>query len=341
MKYLWFKYPMGLSNDKRVLEMTGVEKGKGFGIYLYIIECLSRQEDYKLSFSNLDSMKRKGFGRVCMERIIRDYRLFNIEGENFTSAILFFDGQNNETENTGTTRRGSAESAATSPAVPLQALTATADNGANQMIAKGKKGKKASDEKGREENSIEEEIEKKDFVFEKEAAGEEVVVPPAVPLWQRTVEGLADEQQWREVVCMKSGYSFLLNNCFEEALEIFKLHVVLHGKEKSIDSQEEARSYFANFVRPGQRTSIELRASLLAYEARRLSDSSVADDPYRHEQHIDGRRFYLGCPIPPDAPPRPDENAAWNEELHIWMAGRKPKPTTHADGANDAAQRPE
>ena len=50
-------------------------------------------------------------------------------------------------------------------------------------------------------------------------------------------------------------------------------------------------------------------------------------DPHRYEQLVNGRRTYLGCPIPDDAPPRPDATAFWNEATHSWSSqNTAPKP---------------
>lgn len=85
----WFKHPRDLSNDKRMSLLINREGGKGYGTYLYIIETLFMQADGKLNFCQLDTMSRKGFSRKCMERVIRDYKLFIIQGEEFESAISF------------------------------------------------------------------------------------------------------------------------------------------------------------------------------------------------------------------------------------------------------------
>lgn len=95
---MWFKYPQNLSNDKRILSLLNIEGGKGFGLYMYIIECMSKQPDCKLNFESLKAMRRKGFSADAMEKVVRDYNLFIIEGEEFSSVIQFFYFKNS-TEN--------------------------------------------------------------------------------------------------------------------------------------------------------------------------------------------------------------------------------------------------
>lgn len=340
----WFKHPRDLSNDKRMSLLINHEGGKGYGTYLYIIETLFMQADGKLNFCQLDTMNRKGFGRKYMERIIRGYKLFIIEGEEFESAINY--GQAKKSAN------ADGYSSAKSPAVARE----TPDTGQTQEkngmpesdeisltdrrqevhpgLARTREDKRREDKKRAEE-------EKEESAAATSSSGKIQHVPQPVRPWRELVDRLPENSSWLEIACMKSGYGALLQRCLPEALKVFKQHVEAYGKGECLLKMSDVYSYFINFTRAGSRTSQDLRAALLAYEASRDSDSSMADNPYRHEQRIDGRRFYLGCSIPPDAPPRPDENAAWNEELHIWMAGRKPKPTTHSDGPDDAGQRPE
>ena len=46
------------------------------------------------------------------------------------------------------------------------------------------------------------------------------------------------------------------------------------------------------------------------------------DDPYRFEKRIGGQRTYMGCPIPDEAPPRPEDNAIWNDRTKQWILPR-------------------
>lgn len=136
---------------------------------------------------------------------------------------------------------------------------------------------------------------------------------------------LSQDSSWLELACMKSCYGALLKRCLPRALEIFRQHIETYDKGDDLLNMSDVRRYFINFVAAGNRTSQELRNSLLAHEAEKRRATPPVDNPYRHEQLIDGQRTYLGCPIPDDAPPRPDANAIWNEEIHRWMPDRKGK----------------
>ena len=98
-KFAWFKHPNDLSNDKRLSALINYEGGRGYGTYLYIIETLHIQPDGKLSFQQLNTMTRKGFGKAYMEKIIRNYKLFIIKGKEFESIINYNSPAKNCTEN--------------------------------------------------------------------------------------------------------------------------------------------------------------------------------------------------------------------------------------------------
>lgn len=144
--------------------------------------------------------------------------------------------------------------------------------------------------------------------------------------WRELVDELGRNRLWMEMACMRSGYGAMLARHLPEAIEFFKQHVELYGKGDNLLTESDVRSYFVNFVSAGGRTSKALFKELTDNEARKKSELRESSaDPLRYEQIVNGKRTYLGCPIPDDAPPRPDPNAVWNEELCLWMSGRKNK----------------
>lgn len=324
-KFAWFKHPNDLSNDKRLSALIDHEGGKGYGTYLYIIETLHIQPDGKLSFRQLNTMKRKGFGKMYMERIIRNYKLFLIKGDEFESAIGYNLPAKDCMEtapNLPDNSRETDEERSDSEETPDEnEETKNDDNSQFSNEEEEKPGlAHVRGDKSREDESREDENRNNDFVVGKngdddgELQAAQNAMPPFRP-WRELIDNLAQDSEWKNRVCMTSGFSSLLNRRFKEALEIFKDHVLLQGKEKSIDSPEEARRYFNNYTKE-QRTSQALSAALLALDANQ--QSATPPDPHRYEQLVNGRRTYLGCPIPDDAPPRPDATAFWNETTHSW-----------------------
>lgn len=284
---------------------------------MYVIELLYKQTDGKLSFRQLKSMQRKGFPKAYLEKIVRDYNLFQIEGDEFSSAIEFC-----EKRNAKGAKSTQANCEQTGNALPKDSETLqnseedkNSDNTPNDSTLDRKLPlARVRGEKRREDTPPIGSPKK-----------EEEGKPSPILNWKNYLEEMVKDQVWLECVCMKSGYGELLYRHRDEAVKEFEKHIILFGKGNEILHVEDAKRYFAYFTMCGRRTSQELRVTLLAIDVRQQADNPAAPNPYRHEQLVDGRRTYLGCTIPDDAPPRPDENAVWNEDMNAWMPGKKPK----------------
>lgn len=309
--FTWFKHPKDLSNDKRVSDLIDREGGRGYGTYLYIIETLYMQPDGKLSFQQLRTMQKKGFGKAYMEKVIRNFKLFRIKGDEF-SSVINYNSLSNDSKETLIDLPDNSEESSNELSMNYKTPSSSEDIniGDNQQNIKLKERKlflaRVREEKIREEkNRKEQNREDRNDADDGRKYGS----------WRTLVDSLEPDSEWKEMACMKSGFGMLLMKHFKEALEIFKGHIILHGREQTICSQEDARNYFANYSRQGQYTSIELHKALLALDAARQTDN-----PYRYEQIVNGQRTYLGCPIPSDAPPRPNASAFWNEETQSWIS---------------------
>ena len=200
MKSNWFKHPLGLSDDKRLAQLIQEEGVKGYGTYLYLVEKLSLQEDYHLSFQQLSLFERKGFHRRYMELIVRKYPdLFIVEGDDFCSAIDF-----------GSSCTRSAQSLHTSYVEPKQNISKN-DNKLNNNNVDTSSRTRIREEKNREEKNH----------LQKEDAGVEATNKRFMEL----LRGLSLQSSWGELACMKSGYSALLMRHFDEAVQLFGKHV--------------------------------------------------------------------------------------------------------------------
>lgn len=344
-KFAWFKHYNDLLCDKRLTDLIDREGAKGYGTYIYIIERLNTQPDRKLSFRLLYAMAQKGFGKIYMEKIIRNYQLFNINGEYFESAIHYHSPAPKSTENVGNPSENRRETIGE----PTEKEETPDQNASSQNEPKtlndckeerkpespyARERRKSKENKKKETSSEEEKEEDDDDGKtlcrdgEKTCTGKETGPKHGSPTgphehgrcepyrtWRELVDLLNRESEWKERVCMTSGFSALLAGHFGEALEIFKEHILLNGREKSIETQEDARRYFNNYTKE-PRTSKALRQALLALDTQQ--QDAAPPDPYRYEQRTGGRRSYLGCLIPDDAPPRPNETAFWNEATHTW-----------------------
>ena len=132
----------------------------------------------------------------------------------------------------------------------------------------------------------------------KEAAA---VVEP----WERHIDSLRHEEQWKEIMAMRSGMGKDFIRRFDDVLQHFKQHVRAVANESHIVSPSEARKYFCFYLTPGSAPYQKLMLHLQQTEAK---------DLYRFEQRnpATGERSYCGVPIPDDAPPRPNSQAVWN-----------------------------
>jgi len=195
MKSNWFKHPLGLSDDKRLAQLIQEEGVKGYGTYLYLIEKMSQQEDYRLSFQQLSLFERKGFHRRYMERIVRNYpSLFVIEGEEFCSAIAF---------HSFSTR--SAQSLHTSCAERVQNVPKEDNTLTFKEIEIPSRTHVREEKKREEKNHLQNEVP----MVKKEQVED--------GRFKELLRGLTLQSSWGELACMKSGYPTLLMEHFSNA----------------------------------------------------------------------------------------------------------------------------
>ena len=141
---------------------------------------------------------------------------------------------------------------------------------------------------------------------------------------RQTMNKKRDENE-SEINCNTPNISDLSNENLQQKENIRDI-ITTAAKEKEIsaaaidrNNSSDVHQYFANFTAPGSRTSAFLHAELLKLEAAEQSHSL---DPYRFEKRIGEQRTYMGCPIPDEAPPRPDDNAIWNDRTKQWIRPR-------------------
>jgi hypothetical protein len=146
---------------------------------------------------------------------------------------------------------------------------------------------------------------------EKSGGDVDDVVPPSTLAWERYVDELAHEQQWIEVMAMRSGLGLVFVNRFPEVLKHFKQHAQAVGNEKDIQSPSDAKRYFCFYNTPGSTPFRQLVAEL---------QKPIDKGKYKHEDYdpATGQRSYCGIPIPADAPPRPNAQAVWNEGKWVY-----------------------
>ena len=85
--YFGFKHRFNLSRDSRLYKLINEEGARGYGSYLFILEQLYSQESGRLFIGQLKLIRQKGFPQAYLEKIVRNYGLFVIEDDMFSSAI--------------------------------------------------------------------------------------------------------------------------------------------------------------------------------------------------------------------------------------------------------------
>ena len=302
-------------HDPRMQKLFDEEGPRGIGTYWIIIEKLSLLPDAKAQLKYLRSSTSKKLSITYIEKIIRNFQLFVLEEDGSFSPEELNPGKKKEKKTAKSDRANDVADAKNDENRQKTAEEKTENSNEKQANTLNTSTDKETSREVFKENI-------KDIttsaIKEKEtAAADDVNFNPIRP-WQEVVDGLAVRTPWLEVACIHSGYGELLMRHIKAAVDCFKKHIEVYDKWRNLLSESDARCYFVNFTNPGQRTSQALYATLLALDAKQ--QSAAPPDPYRYEQRIDGRRTYLGCLIPDNAPPRPDNTAFWNETTNSWRS---------------------
>ena len=311
----YLQHQLMAMHDPRMQNLFDEEGPRGIGTYWIIIEKLSLLPDAKAQLKYLRSSTSKKLSITYIEKIIRNFQLFVLEEDGSFSP-----------EELNPVKKKEKKTAKSDRANDV----ADAKNDENRQKTAEEKTENSNEKKTNTLNtSTDKETSREVFkenikdittsaIKEKEtAAADDVNFNPIRP-WQEMVDGLAVRTPWLEAACIHSGYGELLMRHIKAAVDCFKKHIEVYDKWRNLLSESDARCYFVNFTNPGQRTSQALYATLLALDAKQ--QSAAPPDPYRYEQRIDGRRTYLGCLIPDNAPPRPDNTAFWNETTNSWRS---------------------
>ena len=317
----YLQHPLMAVKDARMKVLIKKEKLRGFGAYWFIMEQLGMQPGQRATLEDIRPFCNQDIPFAYLKRIICEYQLFAFDEDGFFTP----EELNPTPKKPAKKARKSAKSQPKNDEnqqkvskISTNPLEENSDNSLNNgNLAKNKL-------------IIKENI--KDIITtatteeKEETAAVAVRLHPVRP-WQELADGLLNENSaWLEIAFMRSGYAALLKRHLKAAVEMFKNHIIAYCKGGDMLEMRDIQSYFINYVNAGSRTSKALHEALTALDAKvRADNPNNTDEPYRYEQFIDGRRTYQGCPIPDDAPPRPDETAFWDEEQHGWTTGKGKK----------------
>lgn len=291
----YIPHELNTRNTTEVIHLIEEQGMAGYGIYWCLLEYLRTQDNYKGDFRVLKPLARRMKVRLSkLLSILQDYGLFICDDYSFYSPKLL------ELMAPFEDKRARIKAYKEKKKLDnLLEISATKDT---INILEGK-GKGKGEGKGKEETSSTEEA--------KNAAADAVLLSPVRLAWEEYVDELDKEQQWKEIMAMRTGLKKEFFNLYPRIAACFKDHVRALGKERSILSSSDAKHYFCFFLTPGSSTFQRLMTQLR---------QSPKDDPYRFEERDPdtGHRSYCGVSIPDDAPPRPNAQAVWNGETGDW-----------------------
>lgn len=311
------------SADDNLISLIEAYGMEGYGIYIALLFELRQRTDYVCALRSLPALAHRW--RVdpgMLESIVRDFGLFGFvlkTDADATSAARmepnhFYSHYLNEVMEPLEQRRLLQSQAGKIRAATAQRAANGHFTSSLQPIEKSKE----EESKSKEEQNESKEAQQQRTENRNEssrAAQQERTGVQRKRTWELLLDKIFREQCWVEIQAMHSGMRQRFMEQLPQILDFFKSHVRTYGKEDTILSESDAKSYFSNFIRPASAT----RKALDAYLAMQQRTERT-HDPYQYEQRDpqSGARSYCGRLIPEDAPPRPNENAVWSEELQEW-----------------------
>ena len=285
----YIPHEVSMRNTTEVMHLIEKEGMAGYGIYWAIMEYLRTQDDYVGDVRVLKSLSRQLKTSVeRLLRILKNYGLFDMTDFTFRSRKLEAVMKPLEDKRKAMKARSCDDRKTTAQRNASNSL----ETNNSSFLSKVKESK----------------VEKSKVSSSKEK--DDVGVVPTLA-WERHVDELANEQQWIEIMAMRSGLGKAFMERFGEVLQHFKRHIQAVGNEKDIQSPGDAKRYFCFFNTPGSVTFRKLVDEL---------QKPVDRGKYKHEDRdpATGQRSYCGVPIPEDAPPRPNSQAVWCENKWVF-----------------------
>ena len=285
----YIPHEVSMRNTTEVMNLIENEGIAGYGIYWALLEYLRTQDDYVGDLRVLKSLARQLKTKLAkIESVLNSYGLFSVTDYTFRSRKLESAMKPLEEKRKAMSKQNAGKAEANRKQnevktdaeynqVPCNSLKTNSE----MVLSKVKESKV---KKSKEITSS---------------------LSPSLPAWERYVDELQQEEQWKELMAMRTGLKQQFYTLYPRIAENFKQHVRLLGNEGRILSPSDAKHYFCFFLEPGSVTFKRLVAEL---------QKPVDKGKYKFEDldPVTGQRSYCGVPIPADAPPRPNEQAVWN-----------------------------
>ena len=285
----YIPHEVSMRNTTEVMNLIENEGMAGYGIYWALLEYLRTQDDYVGDLRVLKSLARQLKTKLAkIESVLNSYGLFSVTDYTFRSRKLESAMKPLEEkrkamskQNAGKAEANRKQNEVKTDAEHNQVPCNSLKTNSKMVLSKVKESKV---KKSKEITSS---------------------LSPSLPAWERYVDELQQEEQWKELMAMRTGLKQQFYTLYPRIAENFKQHVRLLGNEGRILSPSDAKHYFCFFLEPGSVTFKRLVAEL---------QKPVDKGKYKFEDRnpVTGKRSYCGVSIPADAPPRPNEQAVWN-----------------------------
>lgn len=291
----YIPHEVSMRNTTEVMNLIENEGMAGYGIYWALLEYLRTQDDYVGDLRVLKSLARQLKTKLAkIESVLNSYGLFSVTDYTFRSRKLESAMKPLEEkrkamskQNAGKAEANRKQNEVKTDAERTQVPCNSLKTNSEMVLSKVKESKV---KKSKEITSS---------------------LSPSLPAWERYVDELQQEEQWKELMAMRTGLKQQFYTLYPRIAENFKQHVRLLGNEGRILSPSDAKHYFCFFLEPGSPTFARLVAEL---------QKPVDKGKYKFEDRdpVTGQRSYCGVSIPADAPPRPNEQAVWNGGKWIY-----------------------
>ena len=308
----YIPHEVSMRTNSQVINLIENEGCAGYGIYWSLLEYLRVQENYIGDLQALSSLKRQlKIRQSKLDKVLYGYDLFICNGNTFYSPKLVEVMKPFEDKRA----RIDAYKRNKKNAKSLEINDKETSNG-NIVSFEGKgegkvKGKEDTSSPISSSSSIPgEEVKAAEVAAEAEAP-EETSTVSSVPAWERYIDELQQEEQWTELMAMRTGLKQQFYSLYPRIVESFKRHIRLLGNEGHILSPSEAKRYFCFYLDPSSVTFKRLWEEL---------HKPIDKGKFKYEDYNPntGQRSYCGVQIPADAPPRPNDQAVWDGRKWVF-----------------------
>ena len=288
----YIPHEVSMRTTSEVMRLIEEEGMTGYGIYWALMEYLRVQDNYVGDIGAMKYLSRQLKTSIDrLMRILKNYGLFEVADFTFQSRKLNSVMKPLEDKRKAMDKQLSDDRCMTVQRKARNPLKTNVDISLSKV------------KESKEENTP-----SKSSSSTEAVAGKTVKYTPA---WEQYVDSLQQEEQWKELMAMRTGLKKDFYKFFPRIVENFKQHVRLLGNEGRILSPSDAKHYFCFYLDPGSVTFKKLWEEL---------HKPIDKGKYKYEDRdpTTGQRSYCGVPIPADAPPRPNSQAVWCKDKWVY-----------------------